>query len=558
VIGNARKLPANAVVESDICIVGGGAAGITIAHELERSTRRVVVLAGGDRRERPDDRDLYRGEIAPGTSHEPLEEGRRRKWGGTTSAWHGRCVPFDPIDLEHRSWIPDSGWPIQYDELEPYLARATELCEAGPFQYDARETFPGAQAEMVPGFDGPDMVTSRLARFSPPTNFARRYGPALEKARGINVLLGAHAVSLDLDVSRARITRLHARTSRGTELTVVADRYVLACGGLENARLLLASRHQRATGIGNERDNVGRYYMSHLFGALGWIELRSPGNGFMYEYERDPQGVYCRRRFWITPRAQSEHLVGNAIAELERPALDDPSHNSALLSAMSLAKAYGSAVRERRVAQSPERWRSARPTRGSHWRTVVRGAPSLLRDAPLIARARYFQRRRLPGILGPQSVNHFTVEYHTEHLPHRSSRVVLTEDRDAFGVPRLEVRVAFDDQDVRTVTTFHRLLAAQLSATRTGEFHPYDDDLEQQVELHLANFHSRYHHLGTTRMSATPADGVVDRDCRVHEVHNLYIAGGSVFPTSSHANPTLTLVALAARLADHLRRLPDH
>ncbi len=313
------KLPAGTVVDADVCVVGGGAAGIAIAHELADSPIRVVLLTGGDRRESRDDRDLYRGEVAPGTSHEPLEEGRRRAWGGTTSAWHGRCVPLDPLDLEARSWVADSGWPIGYEELERYFARATDLCEAGPCRYDAREAFPDSQSEMIAGFDGPDMVSSRLERFSPPTNFAHRYGPALERAGRVRVLLGAHALALDLADDRMRVVRVRATTSSRAALSVVAGTYVLACGGLENARLLLASRDQVATGVGNAHDNVGRYYISHLFGTLGWVEVRSPSSGFIYGYERDEQGVYCRRRFWITERAQTEHEIGNAIGHLDAP-----------------------------------------------------------------------------------------------------------------------------------------------------------------------------------------------------------------------------------------------
>ncbi len=145
--------------------------------------------------------------------------------------------------------------------------------------------------------------------------------------------------------------------------------------------------------------------------------------------------------------------------------------------------------------------------------------------------------------------------YQAEHLPHRSSRVVLASERDAFGMPRLQTQIAFTDQDIRTVETFHRVLASQLSATATGVFHAYDDDLVHQVEENLSRFHSMYHHLGTTRMSASPSSGVVDPDCRVHGVDNLYVAGGSVFPTGGYANPTLTLVALALRLADRLRQI---
>jgi choline dehydrogenase-like flavoprotein len=556
-IENARKLPIGAVIKADICIVGGGAAGIAIAHELAGSARRIVLLAGGDRRERAWDRDLYRGEIAPGTSHEPLEEGRRRAWGGTTSAWSGRCVPLDPIDLECRTWVPHSGWPISYEELQPYLERANRICEAGSFRYTTPEAFPASQSEMISGFDGPDMVTSRLERFSPPTNFARRYEPEIKKATSVRVLLGAHALSLDLADNRTRIVGLRARNSLGAELSVVADTYVLACGGLENARLLLASRHQVPSGIGNEHDNVGRYYMSHLYGVLGWIEVRSPDNGFVYAFERDRDGVYCRRRFWITPEAQAEYKIGNGIAQLTRPDISDPVHGNALLSATHLANTYADALRDRRAGRPSPTWHAERSLRRTHWGVVVRGAPSLVPDLTTNVPKRYLARRQLPGVLGPQSINRFPLLYQTEHLPNRASRVVLADDRDAFGMPRLRAQIAFTDDDVRTIETFHRVLAARLCATGTGVFHPHDRDLRTQIEDQLAHFHSWYHHLGTTRMSVSPKSGVVDRDCRVHGIDNLYVAGSSVFPTGGHANPTLTLVALALRLADRLRGLPN-
>jgi len=553
-IEDARKLPAGAVIAGDICIVGGGAAGIAIAHEFARSARRVVLLAGGDRREREEDRDLYRGEVAEGTPHEPLDEGRRRMWGGTTTTWHGRCVPLDRIDLEHRTWVPESGWPIGYEELQPYFERANRVCDAGDAVFDTLEAFPSAQSEMIAGFDGADMVTTRLERFSLPTNFARRYAPALKRAKGIRVLLGAHAHAIDLADNRARVDGLRATTSLGAQISVVADEYILACGGLENARLLLASRHQAPNGIGNEHDNVGRYYMSHLCGELGWIEVRSPDSGFVYGLERDRDGVYCRRRFWITPKAQSERKVGNGIGTLIRPDISDASHGSALLSANHLARTYVSALR-RGLRRQERLGQSAGSTRG-HWKVVARGMPSVLPDVATNVQRRYLARRRMPVILGPASVNRFPVRYQTEHLPHRSSRLVLTDKLDALGMPRLQSHITFTDEDVRTVETFHRVLAAQLSATGTGSFHAYDEDLKGLIEAQLAQFSSWDHHIGATRMSTSPANGVVDPDCRVHGVDNLYIAGSSVFPTGSHANPTLTLVALALRLADHLQHTP--
>ena len=217
---------------------------------------------------------------------------------------------------------------------------------------------------MITRFDGPDMVSSRLERFSPPTNFARRYGPVLERAGRVRVLLGAHALALDLADDRARIVRLRATTSDRAALSVTAGTYVLACGGLENARLLLASRDQVATGVGNTHDNVGRYYISHLFGTLGWVEVRSPSSGFMYGFEHDEHGVYCRRRFWITGHAQAEHEIGNAIGHLTRPAIDDPSHGSSLLSATFLAKRYIRVLRGGGSDGRAQVWRAERATRG--------------------------------------------------------------------------------------------------------------------------------------------------------------------------------------------------
>jgi choline dehydrogenase-like flavoprotein len=161
-------------------------------------------------------------------------------------------------------------------------------------------------------------------------------------------------------------------------------------------------------------------------------------------------------------------------------------------------------------------------------------------------------KRRLPSVLGTPTGNQIELFYHTEHAPNPDSRVRLDAIRDELGVPRLLTHVAFSDLDFDTVVRLHSIIDDRLLETGLGRVR-YDDDPRRLLEHHVTQFNSQGHHLGTTRMSRSPEDGVVDVDCRVHGVANLYVAGGSVFPTSSHANPTLTIVALAVRLADHLK-----
>ena len=555
-IDDARQIPGGTTLTADFCIVGGGPAGVTLALELARTGRTAVLLAGGGRKETAEARALYHGHTAPGTSHEPLEENRRRMWGGTSSAWGGTCLPFDPIDFEPRPWIPHSGWPIGAAELAPFFARANAICEAGTCEYRATAAFPDAPSEMIAGFDAGDVVTWPLERWSPPTHFGKRYDAELRAASNVQVLLHAHATHLQLDPHGRAVREIRAATEPGHTFTVRARHYVLACGGLENARLLLASHDTAATGIGNHSDCVGRFYMAHLFGVFATARLRDPTAGLVYDFERDAEGVYCRRRFWITPEAQRARGIGNGIAYFFRPQLSEAKHRDALSSATYLAKFFlGSRLRLGLRAQLA-RAREHRAALGEHLRIVLRDAPALVPQILRIVRARWYARRRLPFVLPSKSTNEFHLFFQTEHLPNPGSRLVLHPERDAFGMPRLETRIAFSDADLETVVELHRLIRDRFAASGTGELLFDETALREHLREYVAHrFNSNAHHIGTTRMSSDPASGVVDAQCRVHGVGNLYIAGSSVFPTSSHANPTLTIVALAARLADHLKTL---
>lgn len=553
-ISSATEVPTGSEVSCDICIIGGGPAGITLAREFMGTSLRTILLESGGRKETEQSRELLRGYVQPPGSHEPLEESRRRQFGGTSVAWGGRCVPLDEIDFEQRPWIPHSGWPIAASVVSAYLPRAITLCEAGPAVFDAAEAFPEAQLEMILGFDGSDVTTSRLERWGPPTNFAARYEKSLKQADGTIVLLNATALHLGFDASSRRVQTVEVATTAQHRFKVRAGTVVLACGGLENARLLMASDDVVHPGIGNERDNVGRFYMAHPEGAFSFVQLRDPHNGLIYDFERHA-GVYVRRRFWLSAEVQRREQIGNGIASLFRPYSPESLRTNGLTSAIYLAK-FLLHAKTLRGSDLREYFHRQRRTVVRHLRVVAWQAPSLVPHLWEVAQQRLLSGRRLPMLLPRKRSlgNRFDLSFQTEHTPNRDSRVVLHSARDALGVRRLEARIAFGDLDRRTILKMHRLIADQFSRTETGML-VHDDTLEELINDRLRRVNSVGHHMGTTRMSSMATEGVVDVNCRVHGTENLYVAGSSVFPTSGHANPTLTIVALALRLADYLRAL---
>ena len=550
-ITDARTLPDGTVLDGDVCIIGGGPAGIAIAHELRDTPQRIILLESGAWRETPESVDLNKGAVMWPGAHEPLEENRRRVFGGSTSAWGGRAVPFDGIDFETRAWVPCSGWPLSRADLEQYYARAVKLSDAGECRFTVEEAFPGRQREMIAGFDSPDVVSNRLERWGPPVHFGRRYAPDLRRAPRIQAFLNATCVRLRATANADRV--LQAEVACGTRdhrVTVRAQRFVIAGGALENARLLLASNAERGEGLGNAYDNVGRYYMTHGHGVFAHARLRDIGDNFFYEFERD-DGVYCRRRFWLTPATQTRLQTLNAIAFFFRSSELDSADASGLLSAVHLAKVTLSSIR----GNGRQSLFDDRAELVNHLRRIGHDAPRLLPQFVAIVRQRVFAKRRLPYVLPPRSQNRFCLQYQTEHAPNRESRVRLHSERDALGMPRLEVGLRFGDLDRRTIIELHRVIRTRFESSGTGELCYDEGELGEYVDKLFEQPNSVAFQLGTTRMAAHPRDGVVDPNCRVHGIANLFVAGASVYPTGGHANPGLTLIALAVRLADHLRAL---
>ncbi|MGE5506175.1 MAG: GMC oxidoreductase [Actinomycetota bacterium] len=537
---DARELPDGARLEADVAVVGAGPAGITLSGELLGSGLSVLLLeAGGEKGAA--ELDPFHGEVVDLERHPQLVLYRRRGLGGTSALWGGRCVPFDPIDLEERPHVPWSGWPMDWAELRRWYDKAAAWCEAGPFRFRAGEALAG-RPPMVPGLASDQVDIDGLERFSPPTRFGSRYRSMMAAAPDLRVVLSAACVGVDMAESGRAVAGLRMASAPGRGFTVAARHTVLAAGGLETPRLMLAS------GLGQGRPTLGRFYMCHIEGKAAVARFPDPAK-VVFAYERDPKGIYCRRFFAVKAPAQRRLGLTNTILRFEPPVVADPAHGSPVLSALYLVHTllepeYGRKVASYNFRAGAEQ--EVRPSLARHLGNVLGGLPELARFAIDWGWRHSLAARKLPYIALKPRDGAYAVDYNAEQVPNPDSRVMLGEGVDAFGMPRLKVDWRITETDLAGIVGTHRLLAAELAACGAGRL---DVDEAAILDGYKA---AASHHIGTARMADDPARGVVDRHCRVHGIDNLYLASSAVFPTSSHANPTLTIVALAARLAAHL------
>ncbi|MDB5422137.1 MAG: hypothetical protein JWR59_2084 [Brevundimonas sp.] len=522
-------------LQADLCIVGGGAAGLTLAAALAKSGRQILVLEAGGLKTTGAAEDLYKGEVlGPGVHPQPHEY-RVRALGGSSRAWGGGCVPLDPIDFAQRNWTAGPGWPFGWETMQPFYRQAQEAAEAGDFDY-------APPSPMIPAIEGGQFSTT-LERFSRPTDFGKRWREDLDRAANVRVALNANATDIRLTPDGQRVDHIEAAAPDGRRIKVRATDFVLAMGGLEIPRLLLASTKDRPAGVGNDSGWVGRGYMCHMAAIFGEITFNGP---VAPHQEKDGDGVYYRRRLLVSEKTQREQQILNLAFRLRRQDLSDPSHGDAVLSAMH----FGKTLRDGEYAR---RYRQA-----DGWAGTARHAANILLHPLYLARfgkqvvtERYFGDRRPPTVICPSPDNRFSVEFHGEQAPNPDSRLSLGSERDRLGMPRLKIDWRFSPIDMETVVKSYQMLGAELESTGAGRLDYRAENLEEEV---AASGAYGGHHIGAARMSSSPSEGVVDADCAVHGLDNLFIASAAVMPTSGQANPTLTILALTYRLADHLAK----
>ena len=459
------------------------------------------MLESGRRQWDPDTQALAEG----GVTGEPfrfngvdltLSNTRMRQLGGSSNHWTGQCRPLDPHDLDARAATGGIGWPFAIDVLEPWYRRAGETLQLLSPEWSEtwwREATGGA------GLTTGDTVRQVVFQFSPPTRFGEHLGPALDAAIDVRTYLGANALELIAERDGSRVRSIRVATLAGNAFTVEASTVVLATGGVDVPRLLLASTSASPLGLGNGNDLVGRFFMEHPH-AIGGRALVTASSEDLAPY-------------LIAPRTLADGTTGLTWTGLA-PAPD-------VQDAMGTTNGCVLLWAEGEGPPRGERDADAGPT-----------------DAV---------RALLGG--GPTPPTPLTMAIRTEQAPNPDSRVVLGTDLDELGLPRAEVRWVLTDADRRTLRGTVEAVGESLGAAGLGriEIDPGGRPIEQWP-IEIGN-----HHMGTTRMHRDPATGVVDADGRMHEVTNVYVCGSAVFPTSGMANPTLTIVALAHRLAAHLR-----
>lgn len=498
-----RDLTPSRVLQYDVCIVGAGAAGITLARALKSERLSICLLESGGFDFDDDTQALYGGVLdaagfGPSTY---LSSSRLRFFGGTTNHWNGMCRPLDPIDFAIRPWVAHSGWPINRDDLAPYYERAAEVLQFRPFNERWGDITLHAQSLVPPK----GVLIGRTFRYSPPTRFGTVYRQELVEARTVDILLQANAVHLDLNEAGTAVERVQVAGLNRKRVTVTARLFVLATGGIENARLLLVSDSVHRSGLGNGSDCVGRFFMEHPELTVAHLLMTSPAALEDVRLLADQSALLC-----LSEQTQREHELLNANIELDLPAALRESE------AGGFPLAIGDTI-EHLDRLGFEADPETEPT-----------------ETPGLTRC-YIR---------------------AESAPRPESRVTL-EDRatDALGMRRPRLTFVMDTLESRTFVRTMEIVARELGVRQAGRLMLVLAEGAESLPVGgpaWGRIRGGSHHMGTTRMSNNPAEGVVDRDCGVHGVSNLYVAGSSVFPTGGMANPTFTIVALALRMAEHI------
>jgi hypothetical protein len=560
-IEDLRSLATNVTLGGELAIVGAGPAGIVTALEAARRGIEVLLIESGNRSFHSAVQRLSDAAEWDRDRHAPMSLASRRQVGGTSVIWGGRCVPYDPVDFQSRPFISSLSWPVSYEEMRGYFQRACDWLVCGRAIFSALE-IPNLTGSIVPGLVDGHVTSSTLERWSLPTNFGTAYLAHLRRTPNVRLITGLTCTKVVCHRESRGAEYLECRTMTGMRVRVNAKAFVIACGGLESTRLLMASSGPEGGQLGNDSGHLGRWYMAHVEGAVANVHFSTPPRATVYGYERDIDGVYVRRRLAFTDTFQRAHELPNVVAWLGNPELPDARHKSGPLSMAYLAL---SSPLGRRLAPDAQRLSltgkdipgtpyggAAISPRRSHARNVVR-EPLLTAQFVVGFGTQRFLRpgRRPPGFFVYSNENVYPLQYHGEHRPNWSSRITLAREVDDLGMQKLNIKLRYSRGDVDGLVRAHEHWDAYLRSSRVGWLDYPHGDLYAAVERRLGG---GFHQCGTTRMSATPADGVVDTNLALHGVGNLYVASSSTFVTSGQANSTFMVVAFALRLADHLGR----
>lgn len=532
---DTRQVENGSVIKTTVCIIGAGVAGITLALELEKLGVDACLLESGGFA--PDDatRDLYRGE-GIGLPYQFADGCRGRFFGGSSNCWGGWCRPLDPWDFEKRDWINHSGWPFGLSDLAPYYERTHDLLKLGPKNFEPafwEAAIARSDVRRVPLTTG--KIRDTVSQFSPPARFGKLYRQQLADSRNIRVFIYANVLNIDTNKTASTVSQVHVATLTGKNMTVSAKLFVLATGGIENARLLLASNKVQAAGLGNENDLVGRFFMDHPRLQSGSIRFKKEWSrnklyDVKYHYMNSAvaaHGTHIASQFALEPEVMEKERVLNARVWFSSVFPGEGSEGAQALFRCKQAL----------LDKEQPGWKLSEDLF-----TMIKHPV----DTVGYGFTRLFQPRSL--------IKDVKFQIIVEPEPNPESRVSLsTSQIDRLGMRRTTVNWQLGRKVQRTLDRTLALVAEDLEKGGIA-----DVTLDPAIEggdwpPHLEK-EGTWHHMGTTRMHDSPKQGVVDRNCKVHGISNLFIAGSSVFPTAGANFPTITIVALTFRLSEHIAK----
>jgi choline dehydrogenase-like flavoprotein len=560
---DAREVPSDGTVDADLCVIGAGAAGIALAREFIGGSIRVAVLESGGLELDAGTQSLYEGSTT-GVPYFPLDAPRLRFFGGTTNHWAGVCRPFDDDDFEVRDWIPFSGWPFGSAELGPFYRRAEDVVRLTVDRWETGSWVALDHSSPLPLAD--ERIVTRVDQIVAPEyrSFRSLYEAELAAAPNVTVYLHANATEILTDESGTTVAGIRAATLQGNRFAVSAGAYVVAIGGIDNARLLLASRSRSPAGIGNEHDLVGRFFLEHPRFAAGVVSPVDSDLPIAFYREHTVDGVIIQPRLALSREVQRAEGIADVQFRID-PVYDETLEEATRSGDVESLKALRRALTGRGDEDLGRDLSNVVSDLMTWHRVTIPGAPLPVPYPEVIGeviRSTPGERQSLlPGLLGDIAAFLYTkvadlplesllVTARFEPVPNPDSRVTVLDEVDDVGMPRARLDWRLTDLDRRNVRRALEILGAEIGRAGLGRLQILlDEDGSGWPDDLVGGFHL----IGTTRMHDDPSQGVVDRNSRVHGMSNLYVAGSSVFPTAGSGNPTLLLVALALRLADHLK-----
>ncbi len=484
----------------DVCIIGGGVAGITLAMYLKKNLNILLLEAGGmDYSE--ESQEVYKGKNI-GHEYFDLDACRARWLGGTSNMWQGWCAPLDSFDFKKKDYVKYSGWPIDKTDLDPYEEKARSIVDLPNEPQSIKyKGWTDVLEKADKNFNGFTFQWS-----FPPTNFRDKYKSELENRSNITCFVNANLTDITLLNNVASIKNIEIKNYKNTLFNANAKIYILAAGGIENARLLLNFNKQCKKGIGNEKDLVGRFFSEHPHFFIG--------NFIMDDHitrifaSKEPEDNFNFRKSFLAPseKFQKHDKVLNFGLRIEPKTF-----------------LYNDPFKEKlKSAICATDW-------SQNMTNKLRGKKINCTD--------------IDGY----------IKIASESAPNPASRITIGSEVDKFGLKRTVLDwqlLKIDKFTFQKASICFAELFVKLDLGRVKI-----DDWVISENIRFPGFPQELggrHHMGTTRMGTSPAEGVVDRNQKVFGIDNLYIAGSSVFTTTGHVNPTFPIIQMTLRLVDHV------